>query len=390
MSANQENNPDIQDAEVDTLADVPENLDEENLDQVGEQPVERDEATRMEHEIELLESQLQEKEDLVFALTERLEQAAEQLDRYRRSGARQKQGGGSLPKEVVEEQKTLFEEMRQMISQWEATQPGATLGRIELQVSELRDLVSGNVLGSSGPIAPAAGQTQNTQSGSGSSLLDALKAASPADKPKPPPQSTEQPQHKPGSWEAQKAALMAGEPLPSAEESAPTETAETQVDEGSSSEHGADAATSEDINDTPTPINFEEADIETLRQAVLERDRIIASLKDRLASGEVAGEPVKYDTMESMPDEFRAKLEALEEEWKEKIRETEVELSLERAKIAREKAEIQQQQHQLQKHREKLGISADAAGGSKSEGHTPEEHNSGRWLRFLKRGNEDD
>ena len=88
-----------------------------------------------------------------------------------------------------------------------------------------------------------------------------------------------------------------------------------------------------------------------------------------------------------MPDEAREKLDALEEEWKDKIRETEIELSLERAKIARERAELQQAQHQLQKDQEKLGVDISTSTKETSE---PAEDDPGtnRWLKFLKRGND--
>ncbi len=364
MSSNTDNNPDLQEVDSDPLEGVPD-MDAEVED--------RDESEIMRDQIELLESQLQEKEDLVFALTERLEQAAEQLDRYRRNGAKQgRAAGGGMPAELVAEQKTLFEEMRQMITQWEASQPGATLGRIEMQVTELRDLVAGNVVGSDlrnavSSIIETPGNTTDSEPQADTS-----------------PASDAAANYEPGSWEAQKAALL-GEAVatPAAPEPPPAEPpAEEETCEAPENDAEADS-------DTPTPINLEEADIEQLRQAVLERDRIIASLKDRLQQGGGASGPVeKYDSMESMPDEFREKLEALEEEWKEKIRETEVELSLERAKIAREKAELQQQQHQMQKQREKLGIGNQA--GKEGEASSSEEAGGGRWLRFLKRSNDDE
>lgn len=368
MSSNDNNTPDETDVEV---ADEPQDVGEATEDH-------RSDSEVMSEQISLLESQLQEKEDLVFALTERLEQAAEQLDRFRRTGAKQgRGGGGGMSPELLAEQKSLFEDMRQMISQWEATQPGATLGRIEMQVTELRDLVSGNVLGGGN-----ASSEQQVSSG----ISDVLESLKKQGDPPPAAQSSESDAPKPGSWEAQKAALMAGDPLPT-NTAAPTQSAEA-VDETKTEPQ---AATGED-EFTPKPINFEEADIEQLRSGILERDEIIASLKERLQQGGGSGEVVKYDTMESMPDEFREKLEALEEEWKDKIRETEVELSLERAKIAREMAELQQQQHQLQKERENMGVGSRSGnrGGNRASADEQEESGGGRWLRFLKRGNDDD
>ncbi len=365
MSSNTDNNADLEGMDFDSLPAAEEIQDDgASMAETGQGP---------QQQIELLESQLQEKEDLVFALTERLEQAAEQLDRYRRAGARQSRSGGGMPKEIVEEQKTLFDEMRQMIAQWEATQPGVTLGRIELQVTELRDLVAGNVLG------------EGSGGGGIGRALSALTKSDPAPAAaQPKVEAAPNNDFKPGSWEAQRAALMAGEPVP---ESKPEPVAEIETS-ATESDDAVDEA-SEDLTNTPTPIDLHSADIEQLRQAVQERDRIIASLKQQIEEQAGSGEVVKYDTMESMPDEFREKLDALEEEWKDKIRETEVELSLERAKIAREKAELQQQQHQMQKHREKMGVTGQANpanGGSQ----TGEDANSGRWLRFLKRGNDDD
>src|SRR6516225_434085 len=95
---------------------------------------------------ETIQSQLREKEQLVAALTERLEQAAEQLDRLRRTGVdkgRRPLGGG-FPAEVIEEHKTTLEDLKRVISRWEEMQAEVTLGRIETQIAELRDLMVGS------------------------------------------------------------------------------------------------------------------------------------------------------------------------------------------------------------------------------------------------------
>ena len=102
----------------------------------------------MQEQLTTLEFQLQEKEQLIAALTERLEQAAEQLDRLRRSGAdKALRTGGGIPPELVEEQKQLVGDLQRVVQQWEDMQPGALLGRVEMQLGELRDLVSGPVAG---------------------------------------------------------------------------------------------------------------------------------------------------------------------------------------------------------------------------------------------------
>ena len=94
---------------------------------------------------ETVRNQLREKEHLVAALTERLEQAAEQLDRLRRTGVdkgRRPLGGG-FPAEVIDDHKHTLEDLKRVITNWEDIQAGATLGRIETQIMELRELIVG-------------------------------------------------------------------------------------------------------------------------------------------------------------------------------------------------------------------------------------------------------
>ena len=83
----------------------------------------------MQEQLTTLEAQLQEKEQLVAALTERLEQAAEQLDRLHRTGADRamRTGGGGFPAEMVEQQKQLVDDLQRSVQQWEDMQPGAML-----------------------------------------------------------------------------------------------------------------------------------------------------------------------------------------------------------------------------------------------------------------------
>ncbi|HSG71507.1 MAG TPA: hypothetical protein VLA12_13885, partial [Planctomycetaceae bacterium] len=72
---------------------------------------------------ESLQEKLNQKEQVVQALTTRLEQAAEQLDRLRRSGA--DRGGkllAGIPAEVIEEQKTLINDLKATIKSWEELQ----------------------------------------------------------------------------------------------------------------------------------------------------------------------------------------------------------------------------------------------------------------------------
>ncbi len=73
----------------------------------------------------------------------------------------------------------------------------------------------------------------------------------------------------------------------------------------------------------------------------------------------------------------RERLQHAQEEWREKLRQAEVEISLERARIARERTELQEKQHALEKQ------AAQQAPPS-SDGKTAEKLGSrGRWLTRL-------
>src|SRR3712207_8773984 len=47
----------------------------------------------------------------------------------------------SIPAELVEQQRTVCDDLERVVQQWEDSQPTAALARIEMQVQELRDLV---------------------------------------------------------------------------------------------------------------------------------------------------------------------------------------------------------------------------------------------------------
>src|SRR5688500_14786870 len=128
-----------------------------------------------------LEALLREKEELVDALTERLEQAAEQLDRLQRAnGDRGRWMSGGIPAELVEQQKMVCDDLERVVQQWEDSQPTATLSRIEMQIQELRDLVVRIPAGSGGAFEErphhAAAASADSAPDSGMSAWEALKA----------------------------------------------------------------------------------------------------------------------------------------------------------------------------------------------------------------------
>jgi hypothetical protein len=74
----------------------------------------------------------------------------------------------------------------------------------------------------------------------------------------------------------------------------------------------------------------------------------------------------------------RERLVQLQKEWEEKLRQAEIDLSVQRAKIARERAEIEERHRQFQQQAEQSGDEHPAADGSKAK-----KPQRGRWLTRL-------
>jgi hypothetical protein len=329
---------------------------------------------------ELIQNRLREKEQLVAALTERLEQAAEQLDRLRRTGVdkgRRPLGGG-FPAEVVEEHKTTLEDLKRVIARWEDMQAEVTLGRIETQIAELRDLMVGS--GQAGSyVAPRSPAPPPAQA--------ATPQAAPKERPAEP--QAHQPTGKGGGnawWEAQKAALM-GEPL-SEEAQAALEAPSAEASAGTAEDAASTASASCDLEgvkipDLPAPIDFENITLEEARAAIRERDTIIGQLREPLillkASGQLPGD---LPTLEHLPAPLRERIAELETQWQAKFRQVELEVSLERARLAREQSAVRQQQEALQKQLRKDGLPG--KGAPADDGKTDEGSSSKRrWFRFM-------
>ena len=107
-----------------------------------------------------LERRLAERNQLVEILTERLEQAADQIDRLQRTGGALKSDApAGLPLEFINEHREVAQRLEQFHGAWEERYEGPSLRRIEATLAELTDrfdqLRSLNVDESSVPAAPA-------------------------------------------------------------------------------------------------------------------------------------------------------------------------------------------------------------------------------------------
>jgi hypothetical protein len=339
---------------------------------------------------ETVRNQLREKEHLVAALTERLEQAAEQLDRLRRTGVdkgRRPLGGG-FPVEVIDDHKHTLEDLKRVITNWEDIQAGATLGRIETQIMELRDLIIGT--------GPGNGY-------GGGSVAPHAAARIPAPPPPSPPPAASPPRESaphdsapraggtPGNnawWEAQKAALM-GEPVPAEVQAALAAAEAPAGGEPQSVEESQPTGSCDlaglNIPDLPAPVDFDNVTLDEAREAIRERDRIIQLLREPLLLARASGQlPANMHSLEGLPEPVQARITELETQWHAKFRQVELDLALERARLAREQAAVRQQQEALQKQLRQGGAPGKSAATDEGGGKGEESASSKRrWFRFM-------
>jgi hypothetical protein len=317
------------------------------------------EAELTQDRVETLEAQLADRDQLVAALTERLEQAAEQLDRLHRTGADRGVRSGILgiPPELIQQQQKLVEDLQQAIQQWEDMQPGAFFGRLESQLTQIHELVLHH---------GGAGSGQNSTDAAFSRDEPRYETTSSRRNPSDSPQSV---------LEFMKASYQA--------ESAPQEAAPADI--ASRQSDGAPAVLHIELpplQDAPEPVDARTATRDELAQACESRDAYVVYLLQRLRRIESMGHvPNSWAGLENLPEQLRDRLEALEKRLEETLRLAEVELSLQRAKLAREEVRIRVIDEQLQKDlkraRQDADSSSDHDGGKEEQG--------SRWKRMLGR-----
>lgn len=300
-----------------------------------------------------LERQLAERDQLVQALTDQLELAAEQLDRMQRSGAAGRRGGAGgsgLPADMVADHKQMLEDLQRVVQQWEDMQAGLTLGRIEIQLTELRDFVGqrltpgGYVPGSSG----VASRNGHAEEGS-------------------PEAENAQEAGKESVWESLKAEML-GEPAQAAATGGPSARSQETVTPA----------------EAPAAIDLKKATPDQMAQAIAERDAYICYLLQMLRTRTEVPVPPDWSALNNAPQELAGQLERMAAELQDNLRRADVEISIERARLAREQAQLALREEQLKRQMRELGIEQEAASADKrsgvgGKGNSPDR----RWSRFL-------
>ena len=336
-----------------------------------------------------LEDALHERDMVVQMLTQRLEQAADQLDRLQRTGTDRRGGSFSgIPTELMEGQQTLLEQMNRMLGEWEELQAGPMLSRIESQISELKDLVS---------VGPTLSRTDNSRS---KEIARAKADSTSSSVNKPPLRRVEDLiAAKSSDWEVIKAAMLANEDLntpPKTEKPEPsqsvtnaTEISSTQGPQDSESIFSASA-----LNDLPAPlpepppyVDVDQAAIEELREAVQLRDDYISMLTRRVVAQDESTRLPDWEMLNHVPSELRYELEKLRQQLQQKLRIAEIDLSLQRARLAREDAKLQTKADHVARQMRQMGMAAEDASQAQaaSQSRVTEGQQGRRWLQFLQR-----
>ncbi len=313
-----------------------------------------------------LESLVAERDQLVTALTVQLEEAAERLDRVQRMGAdRGPRVIGGIPKEFVEDQKSLIEEVQRAVQQWNDFQANAALGRIEMQIGELRDLVSAKLTAVPAGYVPASHSALHHEAEVEGEEEDEETHAAPAA----------------SSWAALKESLLEKD-RPKDSAPAKKKRAPQRIEPEAPEDEG-------DAVPAPEAIDLAHASREELTAAVDQRDTYLTWLLRRVRTADLRAARADIERDET-PDEIRGRLIHHEQAFQEQQRLMEVELSIERARLGREEARLRAMEGQIQKEMKRLGVHGpDARPASQStqgHAHEPSDGGKGRWRRLLGMG----
>ncbi len=329
-----------------------------------------------------LKSELESKNELVQALTLQLEQAAEQLDRLQRTGVRASTvgSGGSLPAEFAEQQEAAAQNIEYLVEQWDAAQVAGSIGRVEMQLEELRDLITELVNRPVQTTTAALREQTSTETvseldaeASHADLLDSLQAAF----------------------------LQSPEQIPE------TVLEEVPEDFRTGSSNGMESseitpneteplAEPGELPELPEKVDFDSATKEELCDAIISRDEYIKTVVDHLSAARKQfgiQSPDNWEDLQECPQELIEKVQQLEQQLEDQLRLGEVSLSLERARLSREETQLNLAKIQIQKELRKQGIDPQTIPGLESNpesAETPAEDKTKgtKWLNMLRINND--
>ena len=301
-----------------------------------------DEATAQIRELEkqLLskDNELRERERTVQELTQRLSQTVERLDRVQRVGTdRAVVSTAQFPKEVVEQQSELIEDLKRAVELWENMQVSCELGRFETKISDLKALFDEHFR-------------------------------------EPEPETEEQ---------TETVTAEATDTLPESDLIPDSEISggESESDEAEEEDDEVFQALDDFCPTRPPEILIlTEAGEQELRRCVEQQDAYIDYLSARLQRVAEKQKAVKWDELAEKPEKLRVKLERTASKLQQSRHFAEIELALQRTRLKRTERELKSVSEELERQMQVLGGDGSDSG---------KDGNGGRWMRMLGKRNKD-
>lgn len=324
--------------------------------------------------------ELQQKDELIAALIAELEKAADQLDRVQRTGGDRGQLAAPEPRSeltrgLFDTPATVSHDLRQMAEDWQQSQPPAALERIESQLATIHDMLL---------------NAQYSDRSSYSSSHNDHRRNSSAD------QSNKTIDESNPSWDMIKQQMLGLQPESQASEpSTVTDASEAQdADHASANHPPRESQSSHPVEDydpellkticeTPVPceVDFINADIDALKKAIVERDDYIIQINRLFRTRCALSLPSDWASLANVPGEMQIRVETLLQHLDVQVRLGEVEMSLDRARLARERSQVESDRETIEKHMKRLGLNSIAE--LENIGTATGSATDRRWMRFL-------
>ena len=309
-----------------------------------------------------LERRLAERNQLVEILTERLEQAADQIDRLQRSGGALKSDApAGLPPEFVNEHRDLAERLETFHSAWEERYEGPSLRRIEASISELVERFDEL---RSGGLSPGSASQAAPSSPPVASLLEQFQDEADSDR------------------DGDDQYLQAPDESPDGQATANVVRASAPTGAPNRIEIVLLSADDENLPENvplPAAIDVDQATHGDLHDAVLKRDQYLSWLCQKVRSLSSRLEAwLRHFESEQQGTPSGEQFQELRQLIHSKVQVLEVELSIERAKLFREESRLEQEQERLTRERDLLDKERGSSVASENDTALMK-----RWKRFI-------
>lgn len=283
----------------------------------------------LEAQLQAKESELAERDRTVRELTDRLSKTVDRLDRVKRGGSDQTViRTATFPKEVVDQQSELVEDLQRAVEMWQNMQLSCSIGRFEMQVSDLHALFEEH-------FRPP--------------------------EPEPEPES-----------ETEEAEL---------EEELSEEANNEESGEAESEPKADDADVYPEFDEMcplrpPEILNLNEADEQDLRRCVEQQDEYIDYLSARLQRVAEKKTAVDWDELAKSSEKIQQQLEHTVTKIQQSKHFAEFELALQRTRLKRRERDLQLLSDELETQKQNV----DLGKGASQQG---EPAKGQRWLRML-------